>query len=579
MKKRFFLRWCLITLTIIFILSGCDLAFNEPQILTGTVTITGPNPPKVGDVLTAAYTGGNGKGTATWQWLCGNDVIGGAAGNTYTIISADVGGTIKARVSYTNNSGSVTSTATGVVYSPAIVAVSDITGVPTVGTAGTPLSLTGTVAPANATNKTIVWSVKNPGTTGGSIVSGSNSLTTTAAGPVVVTATIANGLALGTNYTKDFTITIGSFVEVTNITGVPTTGTVGTALSLSEAAVAPANATNKTITWSIKNAGTTGAIISNGNRTLYNTAAGTVVVTATIENGKSAGTAYTQDFTITIGSFVPVTNITGVPTTGTALTPLTLNATVSPGNATNKSIIWSVKNSQTGVSISGNVLNATDGGTIAVTATVLNGKADGNYTQDFTITIASFTKVTNITGVPSTGLVGPLSLSGATVEPNTANYKAITWSVSSPGATGATITGSTLTTAAPGTVGVTATVSHGLGVGTNYTQVFNITINPFVAVTDVTGVPTTGTVGTALTLSGAMVAPADATNKIITWSLISFRPSGTISGTGTKVELKSENNTTTITAAVAGEVVVTATIADGKTPGVNFSKNFTIMFN
>jgi formylglycine-generating enzyme required for sulfatase activity len=48
--------------------------------------------------------------------------------------------------------------------------------------------------------------VKNAGTTGAGI-SGGNSLSTTGAGTVVVTATIAGGMAVGTPYTQDFGIT------------------------------------------------------------------------------------------------------------------------------------------------------------------------------------------------------------------------------------------------------------------------------------------------------------------------------------------------------------------------------------
>jgi formylglycine-generating enzyme required for sulfatase activity len=55
--------------------------------------------------------------------------------------------------------------------------------------------------------------------------------------------------------------------------------------------------------WRVKNAGTTGAVI-NGN-TLTTTAAGTVVVTATIVNGAAIGTPYTRDFSITIGFATP----------------------------------------------------------------------------------------------------------------------------------------------------------------------------------------------------------------------------------------------------------------------------------
>jgi formylglycine-generating enzyme required for sulfatase activity len=87
------------------------------------------------------------------------------------------------------------------------VAVTDITGLPNTATAGTSLSLSGTVVPDNATNKTIVWSVLNAETTGASI-SGGSTLNTTATGTVTVRATIINGAAQGVNFTGDFTIVV-----------------------------------------------------------------------------------------------------------------------------------------------------------------------------------------------------------------------------------------------------------------------------------------------------------------------------------------------------------------------------------
>ena len=182
------------------------------------------------------------------------------------------------------------------------VAVENITGVPTSMTAGTPLSLTGTVVPEDATNKTIVWSVKSAGTTASNAnISGSSLVVSpTATGNVVVTATIADGTAAGTPYTQDFTIAVGTqFRAVTGITGVPATATVGTALTLT-GTVAPANATNSTIVWSVQSAGTTGATITGS--TFNATATGTATVTATIANGATASTPYTQDFTITVSA-------------------------------------------------------------------------------------------------------------------------------------------------------------------------------------------------------------------------------------------------------------------------------------
>jgi hypothetical protein len=89
------------------------------------------------------------------------------------------------------------------------------------------------------------------------------------------------------------------FVAVTNITGIPSGALVGTPLTLS-GTVAPSNATNKAIVWSVQSAGATGALISGNTLTI--TAAGSVTVTATIANGKTANTPYIQDFAITINA-------------------------------------------------------------------------------------------------------------------------------------------------------------------------------------------------------------------------------------------------------------------------------------
>ena len=93
-------------------------------------------------------------------------------------------------------------------------------------------------------------------------------------------------------------VTVGdAYVKVTNIFGVPDAMTVDAPLTLA-GSVTPAGATNAAITWSVSNAGGTGATIS-GN-TLTVTAAGTAVVTATVINGETPDTNYTQEFTITV---------------------------------------------------------------------------------------------------------------------------------------------------------------------------------------------------------------------------------------------------------------------------------------
>ena len=87
------------------------------------------------------------------------------------------------------------------------------------------------------------------------------------------------------------------FVEVTDITGVPSSATVGKALSLTGTA-APSGATNKDITWTLKDAGDTGATLNGSSLTA--TDVGTVIVTASVADGKVASSPFTKDFTITV---------------------------------------------------------------------------------------------------------------------------------------------------------------------------------------------------------------------------------------------------------------------------------------
>jgi len=178
------------------------------------------------------------------------------------------------------------------------VPVTGISGVPSKIAVGN-YTLTGTVAPANASNKSIEWSVKDAGTTGASI--SVNTLNTTAEGTVTITATIVGGLSDSEDYAQDFDIE--TIVAVTEITGIPAVIRAGEECWL-YGYVEPDNATNQDIEWTVKSAGVTGATISD-DILLTTTAAGTVVITATVTGGLPGGD-YTQDFTITVRSVYAV---------------------------------------------------------------------------------------------------------------------------------------------------------------------------------------------------------------------------------------------------------------------------------
>jgi len=102
----------------------------------------------------------------------------------------------------------VTSNQTIVVsFISTFIPVTDIIDVPENAEVGIPLSLTGTVIPSDATNQNIVWRMEKPGTTGATISDG-NLFNAVAVGSATINATIYNGSAIGSNFTKEFIITV-----------------------------------------------------------------------------------------------------------------------------------------------------------------------------------------------------------------------------------------------------------------------------------------------------------------------------------------------------------------------------------
>jgi hypothetical protein len=127
------------------------------------------------------------------------------------------------------DNGPLFSVPVSLIVEETFVSVTDILNVPAFTTENIPLTLTGTVVPNNATNKTIQWSVTDAGTTFAEIVAGV--LTATAPGTAVVTATIENGEGIGIPFVKNFDIEIYNvgIKEVSATSGIvvspnPTTG-------------------------------------------------------------------------------------------------------------------------------------------------------------------------------------------------------------------------------------------------------------------------------------------------------------------------------------------------------------------
>jgi len=141
-----------------------------------------------------------------------------------------------------------------------------------------------------------------------------------------------------------------------------------------------------------------------------------------------------------------------------------------------------------------------------------------------------FIPVKYIDGVPTTGVAKkPLTLTG-TVNPGSANNNVIVWHIVNAGGTGAVLNGNILTTETEGSVLIKAKIANGSAEGRDYTQDFKIVFkatdgNPGSEGGDevpVAGVTLDQTslnlkVDTKATLT-AIVEPANATNKNVTWN-------------------------------------------------------------
>jgi uncharacterized protein YjdB len=180
-------------------------------------------------------------------------------------------------------------------------------------------------------------------------------------------------------------------ITVTGSKGITSITTNHGTLELS-ATISPLNATNQTVSWSIIN--DTGQATINSTGLVTAISNGMVTAQATANDGSGVyGTLF-----ITISN--QVISVTGITITGaggaTTISidngTLQLNAAITPYNATNQTIIWSIINGTGQASISATgVVTAISIGTITAQATVNDGSGVTG-TMDITIAKRNITE-------------------------------------------------------------------------------------------------------------------------------------------------------------------------------------------
>ena len=219
-------------------------------------------------------------------------------------------------------------------------------------------------------------------------------------------------------------------------------------------------------------------------------------------------------------SIIIIDEQTDVPVTGVSLNTSTLNlieggtdtltATVEPNNATNRNVTWSSDNPSV-ATVNNGVVSAVSEGTATITVT-----AQGDSTKSASCTVTVTAATVSVTGVTlnktSTSLyVGDTETLTATVAPDNATNKAVTWTSSNPSV--ATVENGVVTALARGTAVITATAADGSGASASCTVTvssylppatpnYRITVEATQGGT-VTADPTAAKAGTTVTLTPA----------------------------------------------------------------------------
>ena len=233
----------------------------------------------------------------------------------------------------------------------------------------------------------------------------------------------------------------------------------------------------------------------------------------------------------------------------------TLTATVLPADASNKKVTWSSSDAAVAtVDAETGEVTAVAAGTATITATTVSGAKTA--TCEVTVTIPP-TGVTldEATLTLAAGATGTLV---ATVAPDNANNKNVTWS-SSNTAVATVSTAGLVTAVAKGTATITATTVVG-----GFTATCEVTVTQPVTSVALNKPSTSIEVGATETLT-VTVLPANADNAAVTWTSSAPAIASVNNGVVTAVAI----GTATITVTSVDDPTKTATCAVTVTPKTN----------
>ena len=184
------------------------------------------------------------------------------------------------------------------------------------------------------------------------------------------------------------------------------------------AIISPENSTDKSIRWNSSDS----SIVRVENGQVFGLSIGTAVITATTSNGKSASCNVVVKEVLVENISLEYSNLSlGVEDTQM------INFTISPTNASNKTISW--KSSNTGVvTVSNGKITAKKAGSATITATTSNGKS-----ASVVVTVTENQVLASSISLDKFNVnlkVGESQIVNATINPTNTSNKTVLWSSS-----------------------------------------------------------------------------------------------------------------------------------------------------
>ncbi len=432
------------------------------------VTITGTNFGATQGSSAVAFNGTN-AGTAT-SWSATSITINVPGGATTGNVVVTVGGVASNGVSFT------------VVPAPSITNLS-----PTSGSVGTAVTITGTNFGATQGASTVKFNGTNAGTatswSATSITINVPAGSTTGNVVVTVSGVASNGVAF----------TVNPAPSITNLS--PTSGAVGTPVTVTGTNFGATQGTS-TVTFNGTNAGTASSWSATGITINVPSGATTGNVVVTVSGVASNGSSFTVLLTPNITNLSPTSGAVGAPVT---ITGANFGATQGTSTVTFNGANAGTATSWSATSITINVPSGATTGNVVVTVS-------GVASNGSSFTVLPTPSITNLS--PTSGAVGtPVTVTGtnfgATQGASTVTFNGINaGTATSWSATSITINVPSGATTGNVVVSVSGVASNGVA----------FTVSPAPSITNLS--PTSGAVGTPVTITGANFGAAQGTSTV-----------------------------------------------------------------